>query len=101
MQKILVNDDDDLNGITGEESLGTSKQTMETFSITQSHWVAWWNTYKKASGADAIANQAKEKCCLIKHQMRIERYASCSDLVAKQPIYNGLTSKCKKYSSHI
>jgi hypothetical protein len=52
--KKIVNDDEDLNDITGEGSLG--KQTMETFSITQGQWVAWWNTYKKAS-VDAIANQ--------------------------------------------
>jgi hypothetical protein len=64
--KKFVNDDNDLNDITDEGSLG--KRTMDYFNISESHWVAWWNTYKKAV-ADAIVNQRSAMSSNIKREL--------------------------------
>ena len=65
--KKFVNDDNDLNDITDEGSLG--KRTMDYFNISESRRVAWWNTYKKAA-ADAIANQRSAVSSNIKRELK-------------------------------
>ena len=65
--KKFINDDYDMNDITDEGSVG--KQTMDHFGITQSHRVAWWNTYKKAA-ADAIANQRSAMSLNVKRELK-------------------------------
>jgi hypothetical protein len=42
---------------------------MNHFNIMESHWVAWGNTYKKAS-ADAIANQRSDVSSTIKRELK-------------------------------
>ena len=65
--KKFVNDDEDLNDITGDESVG--KRTMDHFEIPANRRVAWWNTYKKAAG-ETVATQRSSVSSSIKRELK-------------------------------
>jgi predicted nucleic acid-binding Zn-ribbon protein len=65
--KKYVHDEDNLDDITTDESLG--KKTMNAFQIIESRRGPWWNTYKNAV-SHAIANQRSTMSSNIKRALK-------------------------------